>query len=67
MVLEIAVAGKTESTDDSNNGRGIRLETLGHGAHAEQHVLARVLEDRPDDFLPLDAELVNALREMSRS
>ena len=67
MVLEIAVAGKTESTDDSDNRRGIRLETLGHGAHAKEHVFARVLEDRPDNFLPLDTELVNALREMIRS
>src|ERR1700674_2667514 len=64
MVLEITVAGKTESTDDSNNGRGIRLETFGHGAHAEQDVLARVLQDRTDDFLPLDTELVNALGQM---
>src|SRR6266403_5667746 len=64
MALELAVAGEAESADDSNNCRGVRLQALGHGADAEQHVLARVLEDRPDDFLPLDTELVNALCEM---
>src|SRR6266478_464804 len=64
MALELTVAGEAESTDDSNNRRRVRLQALGHGANAEQHVLARMLEDRPDDFLPLDTELINALCEM---
>src|ERR1700693_5320032 len=64
MVLEIAVTGKTESTNDSNNRRRVGLQALGHGANAEEHVLARMLEDRPDDFLPLDTQLLNALGEM---
>src|SRR6266403_266348 len=64
MALELTVAGEAKPADDSNNCRRVRLQALGHGANAEQHVLARVLEDRPDDFLPLDTELVNALCEM---
>ena len=64
MTLKLAVAGEAESADDANNRRGIRPQALGHGAHAEQHVFAGVLENRPDDFLALDAELVDALREM---
>src|SRR5258708_32766079 len=64
MALEIEVAGEAESTDDSNNRRRVSLQALGHGANTEQHVLARMLEDRPDDFLPLDTELINALCEM---
>ena len=61
MALEIAVAGEAEPPNDANNCRRVRLQALGHGAHAKEHVFARVFEDRPDDFLPLDAELVNPL------
>jgi len=40
------------------------LKARGHGAHAEGHEFARVLKDRPDDFLPLEAEPVDAFSEM---
>src|SRR5467141_2988090 len=64
MVLEIAVAGEAEPADDSNNRRRVGLQALGNGANAEEHVLTRMLEDRPDDFLPFDTQLVDALGEM---
>ena len=65
MALEITVAGEAEPSDDSNNRRRVRLQAQGHGTDAEEYVFARMLEDRPDDFLPFDTELVNALREVS--
>ena len=64
MTLELAVAAEAEPADDADDRCGIRLKARGHGAHAEEHEFARVLKDRPDDFLPLDAELVDAFGEM---
>src|SRR5256885_9696037 len=64
MTLELAIAAEAEPADDADDRCGIRLKARGHGAHAEEHEFARVLKDRPDDFLPLDAELVDAFSEM---
>src|SRR5713226_1648340 len=61
MALEFAIASEAKSADDTNNRRGIRMETLRHGAHAQENVFARMLKDRPDDLLPLDTELLDAL------
>jgi hypothetical protein len=63
MALKVAVAGKTEAANDTNNGGGVGLETLGHGAHAEEDVIARMFENRADNFLALGAEQFDALRQ----
>src|SRR5579863_1411269 len=63
MALKIAVALEAEAADDANDCGGIGFEALGHGAHAEKNVVARMLEYRPNDFLALGAEEFNALRE----
>jgi hypothetical protein len=65
MMLKLAVASEAQAANDSNDGCGVGAQPLSHSAHTEQHVLTRVLEDRADNFLPLDAELIDAFREVS--
>src|SRR6202171_1954649 len=64
MTLKLAVTAEAETADDADDRCGISLKARGHGAHAEEHELTRVLEDRPDNFLALDAELIDALNEI---
>ena len=64
VALKLPVTAEAEPTDDADDRCGICLKACGHGAHAEEHEFARVLEDRPDDFLALDAELIDALSEL---
>ena len=63
MALKVAVAVKTEAADDANDGGGVGLEALGHGADAQEDVVARMLENRTNDLLALGAEEFDALRE----
>src|SRR5580692_3783782 len=56
MPLELAIGSEAQSLNDTNDRRGIRVQTLGHSADAEQYKLARVLQDGPDDLLALGAE-----------
>src|SRR5208282_2501603 len=63
MALKVAVAFEAEASNDANDGGGIGMQALGHGAHAEQNVVARMLENGADDFLALGAEEFDALRE----
>src|SRR5580704_11167987 len=63
VALKIAVAGKTEAADDANDGGGVGVKALGHGANAQEDVIARMLENGPDNFLALGAEEFDALRE----
>src|SRR2546425_1061325 len=46
MALEIAVAGEAEPPNDANNCRRVRLQALGHGAHAKEHVFARLFDGK---------------------
>src|SRR5882762_659111 len=61
MTLKLAVTAEAEPADDADDRCGICLKTRGHGAHAEEHEFARVLQDRPDNFLALDAEPIDTL------
>ena len=61
MALKIAIAGETETANDANDGSGVGFKTLGHRTHAEEDVVARVLENRANNFLALGAEEFNAL------
>jgi len=63
MVLEFTIAPEPEAAHDAHNRGGIRGQALGDGPHAEEHVFARVLERRTNDFLALYAQLLDALRE----
>ena len=64
MTLKLAVTAEPETTDDTDDRCGISLKARGHGAHAEEHELTRVLEDRADNFLALDTQLIDALNEI---
>jgi hypothetical protein len=66
MMLELAVAAETESLDDAYDGGWIRFELLRHGAHAQQNVFPRVLQDRANDLLTFYREFFNGLREVGR-
>ena len=65
--LKFAVTAEAESANDAHDGRRIGVQPLGHRPHAEQHVFARMLEDRANDFLPLDAQLLDAFAQVHRS
>jgi len=67
MALKFAVTAEAKPTDNADHRGGIRLKAHGHGAHAEEHVLAGVLKDRTDNFLALDAELIDPLNEVRGS
>src|SRR5437899_8679516 len=67
MTLKLAVAPKSEPADDAHDRRGISLKARRHRPHAEENIFARVLQDRPDNFLALDAEFIDALSEMRGS
>src|SRR5215472_10930721 len=67
MALKFAVTAKAQSAHNSNDGRWVGAQALRHGAHAEQHIFAWMLENRADDFLPLDAQLLDAFAQMHRS
>jgi hypothetical protein len=43
------------------------MQALGHRPHAEQYVFTRMLENWADNFLALDAEMLDALAEMDCS
>src|SRR5258708_17466475 len=64
MTLKLAVIAESQSADDAHDRRGISAKPRRHRPHAQQNILARVLQDRPDNFLALDGEFFNALREM---
>jgi hypothetical protein len=61
MALKFPVACEPQTANDADNGRGISLKPGGHGAYAEQHVLTGMFQDRPNDFLALDAEKIDTL------
>ena len=61
MTLKLAVTAEAEPADDADDRCGISAKPGRHGAHAEEHVLARMLQDRPDNFLAFDAEPIDAL------
>lgn len=62
MALKITVAGETEAADDANDGSGVGVKAHGHSAHAEENVIAGVLQDGADDLLAFGAEELDALR-----
>src|SRR6266481_9995355 len=64
MTLKLAVAPESESADDAHDGRGISVKARRHSAHAEENILAGVLQDGSNNFLAFDAEFFDALREM---
>src|SRR5436309_340332 len=66
MMLEFAVAAESEPAHDAHHCGGVGLQPFGHGANTKQHVFARVLENRANDFLALGAELFDALRQIGR-
>ena len=66
MVLKLPIAAKAESTNNAHDGGWVCVQAFGHGAHAEQHVFAWMLEDWADNLLPLDAELIDAFGQMVR-
>src|SRR5258708_4053294 len=66
MPWKVAGATKAGPADNTDGGRRVCLKAGGHGAHAQEHEFARVLKDRPDDFLTLDAELIDTLSEVRR-
>jgi hypothetical protein len=63
MPLEFAVTAETEPAHDAHDGCRIGFQTL---CHRPQHVLARVLENRADDLLALDAEMLHPLAQVNR-
>ena len=63
MALEFTVAVEAESAHDADDGGRVGMKTLGHRAYAEQHVVARMLEYRPDNLLAFGAEVFDALRQ----
>ena len=63
MALKIAVAGKTQAADDAHDSSGVSVQALGHGAHTEKDVFARMFENRANNLLALGAEEFDALRE----
>jgi hypothetical protein len=64
MTLKLAVTSESEPANDAHDRRGISVKTPRHGAHAEENILAGVLHDGSNNFLALDAEFFDALREM---
>src|SRR5690242_21914052 len=67
MALKFAVATKAEAAHNPHDGCRIGVQPLRHCAHAEQHVFARMLDDRADNLLPLDAQLLDAFAQVHRS
>jgi hypothetical protein len=63
MALKVAIAGKTEATNDANDRGRVSFEALGHGADTQKDVVARVLENRANNLLALGAKEFDALRE----
>src|SRR5438270_12160482 len=66
MALKFPIAAEAQPAHDSNDRCRIGLQALGHRAHAEQHVFARMLENWADNLLALDAKLLDALAKMHR-
>ena len=66
MALKFAVAAKAKPAHNPHDGGWVGAQALRHGAHAKQHVFAGMLEDRADNFLPLDTELFDAFAQMHR-
>ena len=62
MALKIAVTGESQAADDAHDCSGVGLKALGHSADTEEDVLARMLENRANNLLALDAEELYALR-----
>ena len=67
MALKFPVAAEAEPAHDSNDRRRIGVQALGHRPHAEQHVFTRMFENWTDNFLALDAEMLDALAKMDGS
>src|SRR5258708_2771211 len=65
-MLKFPIAGEAEPSNDAHDRGGGGVQALGHGANTEQHVFARMLEDRANDFLPLRAKLLDTLGEGDR-
>src|SRR6266404_1844809 len=66
MMLELAVTSEAEAADDAHDGSGVGAQALGHGAHAQQDVFARLLQDGTDNLLAFCAELLDAFRKVDR-
>src|SRR5579859_627662 len=66
MALKFAIASKAKTAHDPHDGGRVGAQALGHRAHAKQYVFARVLKNRADDFLPLDAKLLDAFAQVRR-
>jgi hypothetical protein len=64
MPLKFPVAAEAEPANDSNDRRRIGVQALGHRPHAEQYVFTRMLENGTDNFLALDAKMLDALAKM---
>lgn len=64
MMLELAIAFKTESMNDADDGGRVALETRGKSAHAQKDIVARMLEDRANNFLALFIELIDTLKQI---
>src|SRR6266478_6730841 len=66
MMLELAVASEAEAADDAHDGSGVGAQALGHGAHAQQDIFARLLQDGADNLLAFCAELFDTFRKVDR-
>src|SRR6266404_2083898 len=66
MMLELAVTSEAEAADDAHDGSGVGAQALGHGAHAQQDVFARLLQDGADNLLAFCAESFDAFRKVDR-
>src|SRR6266852_704513 len=66
MMLEFAVTSEAEAAHDAHDGGGVGAQALGHGAHAQQDVFARLLQDGADNLLAFCAELFDAFRKVDR-
>src|SRR5260370_10819112 len=64
MTLKLAVAPESEPADDAHDRRGISAKARRHGADAEENILAGLLQDGSNNFLALDAQFFEWLREM---
>ena len=65
MMLKLPVALEAESVNDSHDGGRIGPQARGKSAHAQENIVARVLEDGANNFLALLAQLIDALSEIN--
>lgn len=65
MMLKLPVALEAESVNDSHDGGRIGPQARSKSAHAQENIVARVLEDGANNFLALLAQLIDALSEIN--